>query len=59
MKNYHVEIDFKGDYSYQTTVSATDSAHAKAKALARAKSDGWRKAATKYRVRVEHETLQS
>jgi hypothetical protein len=51
MKNYHVEIDFKGDYSFQASVEATDASHAKAKALELAKSAGWNKPATKYKVR--------
>jgi hypothetical protein len=52
MKNYHVDIDFKGDYSFQATVAANDPTHAKAKALEQAKSAGWNKPATKYKVRA-------
>jgi hypothetical protein len=51
VKNYQVEIDFKGDYSFQATVAANDPTHAKAKALEQAKSAGWNKPATKYKVR--------
>jgi hypothetical protein len=51
MKNYHVEIDFKGYYSFQATVAANDATHAKALALQQAKSAGWNKPATKYKVR--------
>lgn len=52
MKNWNITINFKGDYSFNTSIVSDSESEAKIEALKKARNSGFSKPVKNYEVRA-------